>query len=299
MDVFRRIETGEECRRHAPALLRLVEGAGAAADLVSLRPHLRHCTACRATVRDLHRSRLHRLALHLPLVAGVAPARWLGDRLSDAPARVPLERGADVPALLDRGAAAPSPRGAGGVWQQILARLHSSDLATGAQLASSGGGRGAAVATILGLCLGAGGAGTYCLSTGGLPDPERLLGARGARPRGGRPRRSGAPTPRAGSAPVTVAAASVRELKPAVATATPTPAPAPPRRARVQRRVTARRTPAPPAREPQQQEFSFENRAAAPPAPVAVAASAGAAPAARAPSATPAPPASGGGEFLP
>jgi RNA polymerase sigma factor (sigma-70 family) len=296
MDVFRRIETGEECRRHAPALLRLVEGAGAAADLVSLRPHLRHCTACRATVRDLHRSRLHRLALHLPFVAGVAPARWLGDRLGDAPGRVRLERGADVPALLDRGAAAPSPRGAGGVVHQVLARLHSSDLATGAQLASSGGGRGAAVATILGLCLGAGGAGTYCLSTGGLPNKERLLGREVHAPR-----RAPAPKRRADAArrpaPVTVAAASVRELKPAVATATP--APAPPRRTRVQRRVTARRTPAPPAREPQQQEFSFENRAAAPPAPVAVAASAGAAPTAPTPSAPPAPPASGGGEFLP
>lgn len=229
-------------------------------------------------------------------MAGVAPARWLGDRLSDASGRVPLGRGADVPALLERGAAAPSPRGAGGVWQQILARLHSSDLATSAQLASSGGGRGAAVATILGLCLGAGGAGTYCLRTGGLPDPERLLGREAPAPR-----RAPAPKRHPDSArrqaPVTVAAASVRELKPAVATATPTPAP--PRRARVQRRVTARRTPAPPAREPQQQEFSFENRAAAPPAPVAVAASAHAAPAARAPSATPAPPASGGGEFLP
>jgi RNA polymerase sigma factor (sigma-70 family) len=151
MDVFRRIETGEECHRHAPALLRLVEGAGAAADLVSLRPHLRHCTACRATVRDLHRSRLHRLALHLPLVAGVAPARWLGDRLREErgadvaaladrggtpPARAadvaaladrggtPPARAADVAALADRSAAAPVPRGgAGGLGHQLLARI--------------------------------------------------------------------------------------------------------------------------------------------------------------------------------
>jgi RNA polymerase sigma factor (sigma-70 family) len=318
MDVFRRIETGEECHRHAPALLRLVEGAGAAADLVSLRPHLRHCTACRATVRDLHRSRLHRLALHLPLVAGVAPARWLGDRLSDRPApsgrahfalladrgaAAPAPRDADVAALVERGSAQPVPRGAGGVVHQLLARLHSPEFMTSAQLASSGGGRGAAVAAVLGLCLGAGGAGTYCLSTGGLPDPKQLLAGAPRAERKANAGKEKQPRARRRTGPATLTAAAVREPRRALVTPTPTPAatrtpPArtPPRRSSVK----AGRTPAPPAHEPQQQEFSFENRAAAP-EPVAVAASAsGGSTAAAAPRApAPAPAASGGGEFQP
>jgi RNA polymerase sigma factor (sigma-70 family) len=327
MDVFRRIETGEECHRHAPALLRLVEGAGAAADLVSLRPHLRHCTACRATVRDLHRSRLHRLALHLPLVAGVAPARWLGDRLSDRPApsgrthlalladrgaAAPAPRDADVAALIERGAAQPAPRGAGGLVHQLLARLHSPEFMTSAQLASSGGGRGAAVAAVLGLCLGAGGAGTYCLTSGGLPDPKQLLA--GA-PRVERKADAGKEKQRRArrrtAEPVTLTAAAVNEPRRPLVTPTPTPTPT---RAATRRQpartppgrtsVKAARTPAPPAHEPQQQEFSFENRAAAP-EPVAVAASASggstaaAAPRAPAPAPAPAPAAAGGGEFQP
>ena len=311
MDVFRRIETGEECGRHAEALLRLAEGAGAAADVVALRPHLRHCTACRATVRELHRSRLHRLALHLPLVATIAPARWLADRFATEAAESPdvaEQLGGAAPAapvdvgdLLER-AAAPA-REARGFVHQLIARFHGPDLVTGAQLASSGGGRGAAAAAIVGLCLGAGGAGTYCLSTGDLPDPGRLLGAE-AKPKRhakvkSKPKQRAKPERRALAAAPAVAA-TVREPKRPLPTATP--APAPPRRARAARRATSRRRPAPPAAEPQQREFSFESQAAATPAagpaPVAQTASTGAAPSSGT-SGTPAPAASGGGEFLP
>ena len=78
LDTVARIESGEECERYAPTLLALTQGAAEAADVVALRPHLRHCGACRGTVRELVDSRRHRLALHLPFVAGVAPLRWLG-----------------------------------------------------------------------------------------------------------------------------------------------------------------------------------------------------------------------------
>ncbi len=117
MDVFRRIETGEECGRHAEALLRLAEGAGAAADVVALRPHLRHCTACRATVRELHRSRLHRLALHLPLVATIAPARWLADRFADDPPPSATDSLDQVAGQLD----GVTPAGAPDVAEQLAA----------------------------------------------------------------------------------------------------------------------------------------------------------------------------------
>ena len=147
--VVANIESGAECERFAPMLMALVRGGAESEDLVALRPHLRRCAGCRATVRELHASRRHRLAFHLPFVAGIAPARWLGDRLTDGPSPKPLFHG-------------------------VLQRLPSPDLAAGVQLASSGGGRGPAVAALLGLCL-SGGAGTYCLATGALPDPTRLV----------------------------------------------------------------------------------------------------------------------------
>jgi RNA polymerase sigma factor (sigma-70 family) len=155
--IFASIEAGEECERFAPTLLALVQGRAESAAVVELRPHLRHCAACRATVRELHASRRHRLVLHVPLLAGIAPVRWLGDRVVDGSA----EAHGRWPDL--RGAA-----------HGLLNRVNGSDAATSMQLASSGGGRGPAVAALLGLCL-SGGAGTYCVATGVFPDPSRLV----------------------------------------------------------------------------------------------------------------------------
>jgi hypothetical protein len=71
--IFASIEAGEECERFAPTLLALVEGGAESSDVVALRPHLRHCATCRATVRELHASRRHRLVLHLPSSRGSRP----------------------------------------------------------------------------------------------------------------------------------------------------------------------------------------------------------------------------------
>jgi hypothetical protein len=147
--VFANIESGEECARFAPTLLALFQGAAQAEDVIALRPHLRHCAGCRATVRELHAARRHRLALHLPFLAGVAPVRWLGERLSDGSPSRPL-------------------------LSSVVQRMPGPDIATGVQLASSGGGRGTAVAALVGLCIG-GGAGSYCIATGVLPDPTRIV----------------------------------------------------------------------------------------------------------------------------
>jgi RNA polymerase sigma factor (sigma-70 family) len=155
--VFASIEAGEECERFAPTLLALVQGRAESAAVVELRPHLRHCAACRATVRELYASRRHRLALHIPLLAGVAPVRWLGDRIVDGSGEGP-GRWPDLK----------------GVAHGVLNRVTGSDAATSMQLASSGGGRGPAVAALLGLCL-SGGAGTYCVATGVFPDPSGLV----------------------------------------------------------------------------------------------------------------------------
>jgi RNA polymerase sigma factor (sigma-70 family) len=75
------IEAGEECRRLAPLLSAMVDGEASAEQLVELRPHLRHCGACRAAVRELHESS-RPLTLVLPAI-GVAAFR--GDGSDGAP----------------------------------------------------------------------------------------------------------------------------------------------------------------------------------------------------------------------
>ena len=48
------IETGEECARWQPVLSAMVDGEATGDQLVELRPHLRNCGSCRATLRALH-----------------------------------------------------------------------------------------------------------------------------------------------------------------------------------------------------------------------------------------------------
>jgi anti-sigma factor RsiW len=48
------IEGGDECERWLPLLSAIVDGEATPDQLMDVRPHLRNCTACRATVRELH-----------------------------------------------------------------------------------------------------------------------------------------------------------------------------------------------------------------------------------------------------
>jgi RNA polymerase sigma factor (sigma-70 family) len=274
LGVFANIESGEECERFAPVLLALVRGAVASEDVIALRPHLRHCASCRATVRELHASRRHRLALHLPFVASIAPTRWLGERLSDAPTPRPL-------------------------LASVLQRLPGPDVAAGVQMASSGGGRGPAVAALLGLCL-SGGAGSYCLATGVLPDPTRLVReADEPKKRNGKPqdkrvtdRRKTEPEPATAEVPGSIPSRPV-VLK-STATAQPEPKPSKPLK---RTKPTSRSDPEP--------EFGFESAtgspsSAEPDQPTASAATTSPPPASSGGS-TPSssPPPTSGGEFLP
>lgn len=48
------IESGAECARWLPQLSALADGEATPREVTELRPHLRGCSACRATLRDLH-----------------------------------------------------------------------------------------------------------------------------------------------------------------------------------------------------------------------------------------------------
>ncbi|MEA2404278.1 MAG: hypothetical protein QOE08_925, partial [Thermoleophilaceae bacterium] len=81
-----RIESGAECERLAPLLSALADGEASAEDMTALRPHLRSCLACRASLRE-HRQAPARVAALVPAgVVGGGDAAgsllgWLHDRL--------------------------------------------------------------------------------------------------------------------------------------------------------------------------------------------------------------------------
>jgi RNA polymerase sigma factor (sigma-70 family) len=81
------IESGAECQRIAPLLSALADGEASAEDMAALRPHLRGCSSCRATLRDYREAPQRVAALPLPLAGGGALA-WFGDRVVDAVAWV-------------------------------------------------------------------------------------------------------------------------------------------------------------------------------------------------------------------
>jgi RNA polymerase sigma factor (sigma-70 family) len=140
LQTYEGIESGAECERYGPIVEALSTGSATTAQVLQIRPHLRHCTACRATVRDLHVSRLRRASLFWPVFLVAEP----------------LGR---VPHLKHEAAA-------------LFHRAQASDLATGTGLASAGGGGGriATVGAVLGLCLGGASVGTVCVVTGNVPN---------------------------------------------------------------------------------------------------------------------------------
>lgn len=75
LDRYRRIETGVECRRWEPVLSALVDGEATARQLAQVRPHLRNCAGCRATVRALREQSAGLAALlPVPTLAAAATA---------------------------------------------------------------------------------------------------------------------------------------------------------------------------------------------------------------------------------
>jgi RNA polymerase sigma factor (sigma-70 family) len=139
MTAYEGIESGAECERYRPIVQALSEGAATTSQVLQIRPHLRHCTACRATVRELHVSRLRRASLFWPVFVIAEPLGRLAGVKHEAAV--------------------------------LFHRAQASDLATGTGLASTGGGgRIATVGAVLGLCLGGASVGTVCVVTGNVPD---------------------------------------------------------------------------------------------------------------------------------
>lgn len=166
MEVYEALEEGSECERFAPVLRALADGRATSEQLVEVRPHLRRCLACRATVRELHRGRLPVL-LPGPFLGWAL--EWLREHLPPGPTTF---HGDPIPAPAAPGRLQRLKQHA----LSVMHRTNSSDLAASIHIASSsGGGRIATVGAIVGLCLSGVGAGTVCLVTGVL-EPPRLFG---------------------------------------------------------------------------------------------------------------------------
>ena len=203
MRLYAELETGAECERLAPTLVALAAGTATSEALLDLRPHLRNCPACRATVRDLHASRLRRLTSWVPLGALIEPARAVVERFrgpsgGEQPVELhPMERAEQIDEAFRRLNAgesavqplAPSVAETAGQFSGVrlnlrgwietgLQRLQSSDVALGVHAATSGGGgRITSVAALIGICVSSVGAGTYCVATALLPEPKPAIRA--------------------------------------------------------------------------------------------------------------------------
>jgi RNA polymerase sigma factor (sigma-70 family) len=66
------IESGAECARWLPQLSALADGEAPAEAIAELRPHLRSCSACRATLRELHAVPARVALLVPPAAIGIA-----------------------------------------------------------------------------------------------------------------------------------------------------------------------------------------------------------------------------------
>jgi RNA polymerase sigma factor (sigma-70 family) len=229
LTVYEEIESGEECQRFAPIVEALSTGSASPAQVLQIRPHLRHCTACRATVRDLHLSRMRRASLFWPVFAIAEP---LG--------RLPM---------LKHDAAA------------MFHRAQASDLATGAGFAGSGGGgRIATVGAVLGLCLGGAGVGTVCVVTDRVP----VLGAEPPARQAARAEPKAKVVRQRVRTVKTVQPTATVEPRPPTPprSAEPRPSPQPAKAKSAADRPRVRE-----AKEAAPREFGFENQAAAAPAP--------------------------------
>jgi RNA polymerase sigma factor (sigma-70 family) len=136
-------EDGSRCRELRPLLSAFCDGEASSDDSVVVREHLRACGHCRSTMRAYRAA--PRIAV--ALVPVLPPPRSLLERVHDLAAGL--------------GSRLPEIGGAGD--------------SAAAQIAATGGSRGAgmvALAKLLALCAGAAGGAAACVATGVLPAPD-------------------------------------------------------------------------------------------------------------------------------
>jgi RNA polymerase sigma factor (sigma-70 family) len=240
MKVFAAIESGEACEQYAATIAALAAGTATSADVIEIRPHLRHCAACRATVKRLHVPAGTRVKLLLPgfLLAPVAAAtaakgpptpeelEFSGHFAAEFPERA---RGANLGRLRDE-------------LYALLHRTNASDAATGVSIATAqGGGRITTIATIIGFCVSGAGAGALCVATGVVQAPSWILDGSDRAP-SPRPAAKAKPEPEPAPRSPARLTASSRATE-VVSTPTPAPTPRPLTRKPRQRRPTASQDP--------------------------------------------------------
>ena len=232
MKVFQAIESGEACEQYVATIAALAGGTATSAEVIEIRPHLRHCSACRATVRRLHVPAGMRVKLLLPGFL-LAPAAGLPDGVKPSVelADPPPGDAVDLAVLLELPERTRGVR-LGRIKEEAYALLHraqSNDAAAGAYIATSGGGgRLSTIAAIIGFCVSGAGAGALCVATGVVQTPKWILGEPDRAP-APRPVAKAKPKPRA---PARISASSrTTELIPKP-TPVPTPTHAPQRRPR-------------------------------------------------------------------
>lgn len=83
LERYEGIESGRECARWAATLSAIVDGEATAEQVAELRPHLRNCAGCQATMRGLRDSAPPlRAVLPVGLVGGTAKLSGLLDRVA-------------------------------------------------------------------------------------------------------------------------------------------------------------------------------------------------------------------------
>ncbi|HET9040405.1 MAG TPA: sigma-70 family RNA polymerase sigma factor [Gemmatimonadales bacterium] len=247
MKVFQAIESGEACEQYVTTIAALAAGTATSADVIEIRPHLRHCSACRATVRRLHVPAGTRVKLLLPgfllapvagLPGGVKPPEELATRSDEiqivvpqpVDAAAPAPHAVDLAGHLQLGLDLPSRGRLDRIKEEAIGLFHRTqpgDAAASAYIATStGGGRISTIATIIGFCLSGAGAGALCVATGVVQTPGWILGPSDRAP-APRPTGAGKPKPR-GPAELTASARTTEVI--ATPTPRPTPSPTPSRK---------------------------------------------------------------------
>jgi RNA polymerase sigma factor (sigma-70 family) len=170
LDRFEEIETGRACERWEPALSALADGEASAQDVAAVRPHLRHCPACRARLRDFRAAPRAVAALAPALPAAVDPSSVTADALDGEAEGGLLARMHDALA--------------GGLHERVLLSAHK--LQAGVEAASAG--KLAAVAASATALAGSGAAALH--RTADRPASARTAAAERAEPETAPPRRA-------------------------------------------------------------------------------------------------------------